>query len=247
MQVIINDLSFQYIIYSQREALEKFLLFIRICHELESGKLKNVHRLAAVCKIDTQFEIIPGCKIIQLIQEILPVEERRYFISVLLNRPAVEENEEFPFICDGKSSYACSAAKNGAIVSLLSSDLFSKNALAGEINGVRVSIKNISQDEHIYDHRKVLGKRIYRGNKEKHKREKLNYYGKGKAGSPMDLDENQGQELLDKAVEYKGRLYGRYQGKNYSFQCEQDVYYHGYIDNELGDDVKRFLDKYEWE
>ena len=63
----------------------------------------------------------------------------------------------------------------------------------------------------------------------------------------MDLDDEHAQRLLDKAIEFKGKLYGRYQGKNYSFQREQDVYYHGYIDDTLRDDVKTELDKYNWE
>lgn len=246
MQVIINELSFRYILYSQKEALSRFMLFIGLCHELESGRLKNVERLAVAGKIDTQFEIVPGFKIIKLIQEILPVEERRYLISVLMNRPVIEE-AEYPFICDGQISHACAAAKEDAVISLLSADLFSGNVIIGKIKDSEVSVKNISKEEHIDYHRKLLGKRIYRGNQEKHKRDKINYYGKGKAGSPMDLDEAQGQNLLDKAVEYKGRLYGRAHGRNYSFQCEQDVYYHGYIDDNLGDDVKKILDKYEWE
>lgn len=66
-------------------------------------------------------------------------------------------------------------------------------------------------------------------------------------GSPMDLNDEQAQDLLDRAIEYKGRLYGRCNGINYSFQNEQDVYYHGYIDNELGDNIISKLDDYNWE
>lgn len=234
-------------LYSQEEALNKFLEFIQLCHEIESGKLKNVEKLIVVNNIDVQFEIAPRCKIISLLQRVMPREERTYFLSILLNR---ENGDEFPkgvFKYDGKESYACAAAKREAVVSLLSTESFYNSTIKGTVDGEDVILINLGTTEHIFTHRKVLGKRLYRANSEKHKKQRWNSYGKGKVGSPMDLDEQQAQDLLDKAIEYKGKLYGRFKGINYSFQKEQDVYYHGYIDETLGDDIKSELNTYHWD
>ncbi len=247
MKVIVNDLSFQYMIYSQEEALSRCMDFIRICHEMESGRLKNVEKLILVDKINVQYEIAPGCSFMKLLQQVLPREERGYLLSVLLNRESSEEIPEETFVCDGKESRACSVARNEAVISLMSSEIFSKSSIWGKIGSEQVSLKNIGRDEHILEHRQILGKRIYHANSGKHKKERWNSYGKGKTASPMDLDDDEAQRLLDRAVEYKGRLYGMYRGKYYSFQKEQDVYYHGYINNELGDDVKMKLNTYVWE
>lgn len=247
MRVIVNDLSFQYKFFSEKEALNKFIEFIQVCHEIESHRLKNVDKLIVVDNIDVNFDIAPNCKIIKLLQRVLPREERTYLLSILLNRETVENLPEYKFVFDGKESFACAAAREEAVVSLLSSTVFYNCSLDGKIGNKKVSIINIGNKRHIFIHRKFLGKRIYRPNSEKHKKQRWNSYGKGKVGSPMDLNDEQAQDLLDRAIEYKGRLYGRCNGINYSFQNEQDVYYHGYIDNELGDDIISKLDDYNWE
>lgn len=70
-----------------------------------------------------------------------------------------------------------------------------------------------------------------------------NFYGKGKVGSRMDLDDEEAQELLNKAIYIKGRLYGKKNGAYYAFQKERDVYYHAYRADDLGEDKKNILDK----
>ncbi len=247
MKVIVNDLSFQYKFYSREEALKGFMAFIEICHEIESGRLKNVEKLTLGEKPDVTFEIAPECKIIKLLQSVLPREERSYLLSIIMNRAVEEELPKHAFNCDGKASYACALAKDGAVVSLMSSNLFSKSIIEGKIENEKISLKNIACEKHVFLYRQMLGLRLYRANKEKHKEQRSNPYGKGKVASPMDLDDETAQKLLDRAIEYKGRLYGRYRGKNYSFQKEQDVYYHCYIDDTLGDDVLRALESKHWE
>lgn len=247
MNVIVNDLSFQYSFYTQEQALEKCLKFIDICHELESGRLKNVEKLLVIDNIEVGYEIAPGCSFMKLLQRVLPREERAYLLSVLLNRDTIEEEPEDLFVCDQKVSRACALAREEAVVSLLSANIFSESTISGKMGEDKVILKNIGNEEHIMEHRHLLGKRLYRANSKKHKKDSFQAYGKGKIASPMDLDDAQAQRLLDMAVEYKGRLYGRYRGENYAFQNEQDIYYHGYIDEDLGDDVKTMLDGQKWE
>ena len=49
--------------------------------------------------------------------------------------------------------------------------------------------------------------------------------------------------MLNKAVKIKGRLYGKENGNYYAFQNERDIDYHGYRADDLGEDVKRQLDR----
>lgn len=62
----------------------------------------------------------------------------------------------------------------------------------------------------------------------------------------MDLEQEEAQELLDKAISVNGRLYGRKNGVDYAFQNTQDIVYHGYRADDLSDNIRRELNKYEW-
>ena len=59
----------------------------------------------------------------------------------------------------------------------------------------------------------------------------------------MDLHDEEAQELLNKAIEIKERLYAKKNGHYYAFQNERDIDYHGYRADDLGEDVKRQLDR----
>lgn len=92
-------------------------------------------------------------------------------------------------------------------------------------------------------YRKELGLRRYIANDKKHKYDKENPYGKGRVGSRMDLHDEEAQELLNKAIEIKERLYAKKNGHYYAFQNERDIDYHGYRADDVGDDIKYKLDK----
>jgi hypothetical protein len=62
----------------------------------------------------------------------------------------------------------------------------------------------------------------------------------------MDLENEEAQSLLNRAVWIKGRLYARKNGKNYAFQCTGKNVYHGYIADDLGDDIKNGLSAHDW-
>ena len=82
---------------------------------------------------------------------------------------------------------------------------------------------------------------------EKHKKDRDNPYGKGKVASPMDLPDEEAQELLDRAVFIKNRLYARKGKNNYAFMNTIGCIYHGYIAADLGDDILTELNKTKWD
>lgn len=93
----------------------------------------------------------------------------------------------------------------------------------------------------------LLGIRIYEANATKHKKDRDNPYGKGKVASPMDLSDEEAQELLDHAIWIKQRLYARKGNRNYAFQNTKDCIYHGYIAEDLGDDILAVLYERKWD
>ena len=245
MKIVVNDLPFQYQFYSVNDAIDKLNVFIALCHDMKAGKLTNIEGVYLGERIDTELPIASGKNIKAMLQYILPREERGFLLSILSNSPVMEKIPKIPFEYNGISSYTCAAARNEILLSLLSDECFNKETLKGLIGGNPVEIKNIAKEEHVNAHGEELGKRIYKANDVKHKKGRFNNYGGGIA-SPMDLEGEEAQELLESAIEVKGRLYARRGKKNYSFQNERGMYYHGYIDETLGDDVIRELNKRKW-
>ncbi len=133
------------------------------------------------------------------------------------------------------------------MVSIELSEGFRNFEIEGFIQNEKVSIRNISREEHLYYHRQMLGIRIYEPNDGKHKKDKKNYYGKGKVASPMDLSDEEAQELLNRAIWIKNRLYARKGKTNYAFQNTRDCIYHGYIAEDLGDDILTALYSVKWD
>lgn len=246
MKIAINDLSFQYSFFEYNEAMEQLKKFIYLCKKFESGEMEYVEEIVTD-KIDITLEISPGCNLYKLIGTLRDTDKKRYLLSLLLNRNRLDIIQETVFEFDGKVSKICAWAVDHAVVSLNSTDFFSETTLNGIINKKSVTLRNLSETAHIYTYRHQLGVKIYKANSIKHKKDKDNLYGKGKKGSPMDLTDFEAQKLLNRSIWYKGRLYGRKNGNNYAFQKERDVYYHGYIADDLGEDIISELDKYKWQ
>lgn len=170
------------------------------------------------------------------------------FNEPIKNRDTVSISEgTIPFCLDGKVSKLCAFAKNDIMVSLRSSTVFDGAFLPGTCGDVPQFLCNLSLDEHINIHQEKLGIRHYRANAGKHKPDRKNEYGKGKVASPMDLDDEAAQELLNRAVQIDNRLYAKKNGKIYSFMPEAPCIYHGYIDEQVPESVRRKIEKLQWD
>ena len=245
MKIVINNTSFQYLFYDEQTALEKLHNFIYICKELESNKLKNVDGIISDY-IDVFKDIVPGCKVITLLQRFETQDEKRYLLGLLTNRPNIPKNEKMICNMDGREVCIWSKIFENMMVSLLSGNVFENSEIEIHLEEDVTQIKNISKKAHIEYYSVELGKRIYIPNDGKHKKDKENFYGKGKVASIMDLGQEDAQELLDRAISINGRLYGRKNGVDYAFQNTQDNIYHGYRVNDLPDNIKTELKKYKW-
>lgn len=242
MTAVINDVSFQYPFATKQIAIEYVHKFLDICKRIKREEVTNVHEIRTGV-IDTQREISPDFKLIQLLQDFQTREERTFLLGLLTNQGTYCSEEGQPFRIDDKESFVCIYAIDNMMVSLLSNSLFEGPAVKGIIAGEEITLRNLSKEEHIDYYRNELGLRRYIANDKKHKFDRENLYGKGKVGSRMDLHDEEAQDLLNKAIEIKGRLYAKKNGHYYAFQKERDIDYHGYRAEDLGDDIKCLLDK----
>ena len=241
MIAVVNDVSFEYQFSTIKNAIDYMHRFLDICKRIETEEVTNIQEIRTGV-INTQINIAPDYKLIQLIQEFKEREERSYLLSILTNRGTYATEGENACLIDGKKSTVCAQAIDNFLISLLSNKIFEQSLIRVTIEQNDVELRNISKCEHLEYYRNELGLRRWSANDKKHKPDRDNPYGKGKVGSRMDLDGEEAQELLNKAIYIKGRLYAKKDGKYYAFQNERDINYHGYIADDLGEDIKRRLD-----
>lgn len=242
MIAVINDVSFQYPFATRELAIEYMHIFLDICKRIKREEVTNVDEIKTGV-IDTQIEISPDFKLIQLLQNFQTREERTFLLGLLTNQGTYCSETGISCRIAEKESSICTYAIDNILISLLSHTLFDTPLIRGNVAGEEIDIRNLSRDEHLNYYRKELGLRRYIANEKKHKLDRENPYGKGKVGSRMDLQKEEAQELLNKAIEIKGRLYAKKNGYYYAFQNERDIDYHGYRVDDLGDDIKHQLDK----
>lgn len=248
MFAAINDLAFQYQMSSLDEAITQLMAFINLCKAVEKGHMTNIEKIVIAREPDYSNPLAPNLVLPQIVQKIVPREDRQYLMSLLKNRDTIpeEENAEL-FYFDGKTSALCAYAKEDIVISLMSNQLFSTPVLTGRCNTNALSIRNLSKEEHVQQYERYLGIRHYHPNAEKHKVNRVNEYGKGKQASPMDLDDETAQHLLNRAIFVKKRLYAKKNGKIYAFMKESPCVYHGYIDDKVPEFVRRKLDQVLWD
>lgn len=246
MKIVVNDLAFRFPLYEKDRTSEAVKKFILICRKLESISCHNVERLVR-SEIDKESELYPTGTLYRVIRDISDRDDRKYFLGLLVNREKADVLIDEPFIYKDLASFACAAAKEEALVSLETDDGFKQIEIKGFIGRQEVKIRNISCEDHLNYYRDILGMRIYKANDEKHKKDRENAYGKGKTASPMNLSDKEAQKLLDEAIWIKQRLYARKGNCNYAFQNTQDCIYHGYIADDLSDDILSELYGKKWD
>lgn len=242
MIAVVNGISFQYPFATSEQAMEYMHRFLDICRRIKKDEITNIQEIR-MGVIDSQNEIAPGVKLIQLLQNFKTREERSLLLSILTNNGTYQESDGELGLIDGKVSYICAHAVGNFLESLFSVPIFREETVTAIINDTEYALRNLSKQEHIEFYREELGIRRYIANSAKHKFDRENPYGKGKVGSRMDLTDEEAQELLNQAIYVNGRLYAKKKGCYYAFQYEGDVNYHGYRADDLQGNIKSELDK----
>lgn len=244
MIAAINDLSFHKIFSNKNEAVQKVHQWMDICRKMESQETTAIEGIYSVM-LNTSAEIAPNYPFIQLVKEFETRDEKRYLIHLLTNLDQPESMPPEPFFLEDKCSYICSWARNTVTISLESGVEFEQEKLDGIIDGKKVSIKNISKQEHVELHKEFLGIRHYEANG-KHRREPY-IDAAGRYVDAMDLNDSDAQKLLNRAIEIEGNLYGKKNGQYYCFQRHLKNCYHGYQNNELELHIRKRIDERNWD
>lgn len=156
MIAIVNDVSFQYSYETAELAIKSVHQFLDICKRIKRDEITSIDEIKTGV-INTQVEIAPDYKIIQLIQEFKTREERGFLLSILTNQGTYRTETEKECIIDGKVSFVCSCSIDNFLISLLSSEIFAGEKVEGVIDERIVALRNLARDEHINFYRKELG------------------------------------------------------------------------------------------
>lgn len=235
MDFVINDIPFEYEVKNNFDAREILERFYSIVVTLESN-IKNVQLLCDE-SIDTS-ELIHGEIIVKTINNSsLRRDKIRVLMRVLSQKKIVKYHRVFLF--NGNKSDVCAYASENKtlVISLLTNGVFDYPFLKGIIGEREATVLNISQPIHIEDHSDLLKIRIYEFNP-KHK------IGYG-WGSPMDLDDETAQLLLNDAIQYDNDekcLVNKYNGQFYVFRRHFSNCYHGYRHDSLPVKIKKKFD-----
>lgn len=242
IKIIFNDIALEYRKESKHQVVTIFKKFAETYLELDKHGFKSNLFIKEPLK---QVRLCDDYYIEQLYNESnLKPDFRRLILGICTKMQIIDVDTKNVFELNEIRSSLCAfiIENNYLAISLDMNDSINGPFLVGDFinNGTsipNVSIPNLCDKEHINIHSNLLDIRIY----EENPKHKIGYGW----GSPMDLEENLAQEVLEHAVMYtngKNCLINKYDGKYYIFRRHINNCYHGYIDDKVPQNVKnKFL------
>ena len=244
MEIIFNDIAMHYQFKDKYDALEKMKIGIETLVYLR--KQNTTFKICSQGKI-TGLEIAPGYYFPQLFSEdnkSLNQNHKTAIRTFFINFNNLTCGKD-KFVFEGIESNQCGMAyrTNSLLFSLGTKNYFFERQISGdyvfeETIKRDIKIDNVAKKEHIDIHWFKLKRRIYESNP-KHK---TNYGW----GSPMDLDDETAQQVLDTAIPVpnnENHLINCYNGKYYSFRRHHHNCFHGYIDDTIPENFRVLLKK----
>lgn len=234
----VNDLSFYHCFENRALANHALHVFLKLYQELRQKKYRMISGVYGA-EIDVLREIAPNVKLIQILQDFETRDEQRLLLTILnnLNRP---DYRGPLFYLAGKSSKICAFASGGILLSLDSDSVFSQKLITGECDGRVCEIKNIASFLHLSDYDAFLGHLRYQRSPKHRERE---YYRTGESVSPMDLNDEEAQFLLDCAIRIGERFYAKKNNHYYVFPVTTKNLYHGFRDDSLPQHIRYRIDR----
>lgn len=244
MRLIVNDISWQVDLYNRNDIVQSLINFANLCkyiikkaHNLND---KNIYSVQPVR--EDQYISMSNMK--KYLKEIKDKECIAILVGVINNSPTIEVDSEKAMFLHGCLTYAFTVAEgNDLLVSIAAADWLEQDELTAERDEKSKTIKNIYSIEQSNIYKMSLGYRFSKSNPKHNHRNEI-YSKNGVVNSPMDLDDEVSQIVLDEAIadqwikdrrdydsisESKSdKLYAKYNGKYYEYQGTDNVY-HGYI------------------
>ncbi len=233
----VNDLPFYHRFESRMHADRALHVFLRLYQELKQNKYRAIERFYGV-KIDVFREIAPGLKLIQVLQNFKTKDEQRLLLTILNNLDCPDYQGPLFYLVEEESKI-CAFARGGILLSLDSASVFSQRLITGELDGRVCEIKNIASILHIRDYDAFLGHLLYERSPKHRERE---YIRSGETVSPMDLNDEEAQLLLDRAIRIGERYYAKIDDRYYVFPVTVGNRYHGFRDDRLQQNIRDKID-----
>lgn len=245
MEFVVNEISFQHKYHSLPEAEQELLALVDIYVRLwrESAEMQN--KVAqSPCRIDG-FQPLDRCTWKQIIGAMKDANRRKLCLAVL-DRLAIKHAKDSEWMVDYVPCKAVSLAMDlgldqGILLSLSAGGNYLKTGIEAEnrIDGRTVTVKNIADPQHIDEYAEELDIRIFERSPKHGQAPKQ--FAKGVASS-FDLDDGDAQKLLVRGTRYGKKIQAKRGEHYYTFQSHTDKYYHGYINDDLPESVRRKLD-----
>lgn len=248
MLIILNDIALKFKFSDKFTAISKIKELIELIMELKKNNINFI--ISSNCSIN-KMELAKGYYFSQLFHEPQDIFGRNYQTALKTfftkcQKIVLDKSEvEFAGVYSSQCAYAYK--NHGTLLSLQTKEEFSENFIScfyyeegrnGSASGLEVMIRNLASKDQIEIHRHDLPIRKY----ELNPKHKIN----GGWGTIMDLSDETAQKVLNGAIVAEldpKHLIAKYNGKYYSFRCHWDIYYHGYWDNSMPQNMKNKLDK----
>lgn len=259
MGIAINEISFLHGFESIVDAQTALAQFGGIALQLRDERVSNVNTAIDIvnsCNICANLELMKprvieeqgkSYSLIQALND-MKVENREQYLFVLQILTMVgeteEENAEEFCLLDQRSRF-CAIHRNDFLLSIVSDEIFTQNVIEGTLNdGQMFTVRNIAQEDHIFFFWEELGFRLYEINPKHGTREYIRSGGE-RVGVAPESDEL-GQQLLNKAIKYKGKLFSvdtHNDNRIFEFRHSYANKYHAFQQNHLtNDDRKRIIE-----
>ena len=241
MSLVINELSFIGCCKNQYDAEKAFsslLEVLKVISEKYGIRIQDIYGK----RIDISDNIAMGLPYSQFINMLSDRDSKSILLSLLGNTASFSLSYPNVYI-DSRVAYGATFAcdNDGVMLSLSSDNKFAKGNVSGVRNNIEVDIRNIAYTDHILEHAERITIRIYKAN-EKHGKKQYRRSG-GKEVADMPLSAGEAQELLNHAVEYKGKLFAEKDGEFYEFPKSIGAYHHGFRRTDLTIDEKKGISK----
>jgi len=238
LEIVLNDLAFKYKVNSIYEIKKIIENFVNVLIELQKAKVK--FRIIFEGDI-SNIELMNGYMMPKIYNEKSISKDKKLIILRTFSKiKKIQCNDNEVFCFDDNESRLCNWAIENKIMiaSIITNDILNNSVLKGRLkkNNEYAELYNICEPMHIRIFAEKLGIRVY----ELNPKHKLGF----NWGSPMDLNDEEAQEVLDSAIIYNDDdkcLINFYKGNYYVFRRHINNCYHGYIDARVPENIKMKL------
>lgn len=250
MKIAINDISFLKGFpdrYAADKALDEFGTLCLMMKKDEISQVVPERDIINSPTINKSLALAADYTLMDALKKMRQrnVDKFRFLVSKLTQYGVAEaEQEEEKVTIAGISSAHCALYRNDLFISLQSAEIFSEKWVDGILGTCQeVRLKNIAEQDHIYTYWRELGFREYELNPKHGNREYVRAGGKTVGEAPKT--DELGQQLLNKVLIYKGRLFSvdvQNDNEIYEFRWSYANKYHGYCQKALSvDDRNRIV------